>query len=231
MPERLDPGGQVGLSGRGADQLVFVVERRQVGLDAFEHRDRCPGHRPRASDGVEGWPGHVAELAIERRHGHLGGVVAGHWREDAGRFGEGPPDCGPEDRIGERPAVVQHVGGEQLGQPERRDELDVGDATGQVGSEGALQPPGAEQAPGREPGDVRRHDDGDRREGTPGFGSHDGGAQREKGGAAVGDDVDVLDHTSNLRRRCDSHDASARSGRAGGDSQMVVPLLGSDPGV
>lgn len=37
--------------------------------------------------------------------------------------------------------------------------------------------------------------------------------------------------TSSVGDACDSHDAHARSGRAGGDSQMVVPVLGSDPGV
>lgn len=34
-----------------------------------------------------------------------------------------------------------------------------------------------------------------------------------------------------LPRGCDSHDAHARSGWVGGDSQVVVPVLGSDPGV
>ena len=114
-------------------------------------RTACPLERH------EGGPGHVTELAVEAGESGLGGVVAGHRGERPGLLGQHPAHRRPEDRVGERPAVVEQVAREQLRQAERRDELHVGDAP-------AAGRAARQQPPGRQAGEVRGDDDRDRRQ-------------------------------------------------------------------
>ncbi len=166
MTERTKRVVQIGAGRGGAGQSRLVVEAVEVAGDGARETNR--GTRRLATVTLELGEGarpEVAQLGIERGQGRLGRIVVGDGAEGPRVVGQGQPNGCPQDRIGERTGVEELIGGDQLGQPQRRDERDVGHA--RLGRMAPVDQPRAEEPASRQSREVRRHDHRHRRERDP----------------------------------------------------------------
>ena len=200
VPDQVPEGCKRGLevvTGRGGVRHVgLIVELGQPGRD----RSLEAGGDPRRASafGLETLQRRlrdVAELGVQRGERRLGRNVIAHPGEGARVVAQGEADRGAEHRIGEGMAVEQLVGGEELGEAERREERHVGDADRcRCVRIGGPQLARHQEAPGCKPCEVGRHDGRDRRQCCGALGGADRRRQRLAGGPPRGHDVNVSDH-------------------------------------
>ena len=125
----------------------------------------------------------MAQLGVQGHQGLLGRRVLGHSPERSRLVPEDLAGGRSEDGVGDRMAG-HPFRAEQLGQPERRDERDVGQA-----SETGLAAP--QQPSQGKPGEVGGDDDCDRIEGMPGLGRGDHPGHRLRRRTPVTHHLDV----------------------------------------
>ena len=129
MTERNEGVDQIGAGRGGAGQRRLVVEALEMAGDGASETDGGPRHLPTVTLEVgQGARPEVAQLGVERRQRRLGRIVVGDGAEGPRVVGQRQPNGRSQDRIGERTGVEELIGGEQLGQPQRRDERNVGHA-------------------------------------------------------------------------------------------------------
>ena len=195
MAERAARAGQIGPSGDRIGGSVFVLEPDESALDPTVERDRGTGLAAGRSQQIEGLVGHVTQFAVEAGERHLGRVMVTDITERTRLVGEREPDGGTEHGIGEPSTlglITSRLGSEQLGEPQRRHEVDVDDPP--TARRRGTEMPGPEQPAGDETGEVRRHDHGDGIEGARGLARGDLRREGEPGRPAVRHHEDVVDH-------------------------------------